>query len=106
MEMNMTESLEKFNAVTEAYKKEILNLEKASDEGVNLDKIVKSWNILRDLSLQLVTHKSETDLEQETKRKEAETLQEQNIMRENIALIAKAIVIPSVKKYVFSFEKL
>ena len=108
-------SISKFNAVTERYKKEVEILEKESQKGAGSSsrRILAAWEMITlGLSIQVLkveneeSRKNEENETEKKRMKEAERIQEKNKLRENIAITAKAVVIPSLKNYFGSFRKI
>ena len=105
-EGKVVESLSKFNAVTERYKREMQMLEKETDLKEK-KKILAAWDIMSlGLSVQVTREESETSKCKDELMRKTQMIRERNELRENIATMTEAIIIPSFRKYIASFKSI
>ena len=106
-ESMMVDSISKFNAVTDRYKKEVENLLRDSEKETTSERVLAAWRMISlGLSIQILKEESETSKDRNESMRKAQNIEERNGVRENVAITAKAIIIPSFKKYITSFNSI
>ena len=107
-EVIVVDSLSKFNEVTDRYRAEMKILEEESRKEPAVKKnVLAAWDIMSlGLSVQVMRQESETSKDKNELMRRAQNIKERNGVRENIAITAKAIIIPSLKKYISNFRNI
>merc|ERR1711902_452329 len=66
-----------------------------------------AWKVIAlDLSIEVLKEESETSKDRNESMRKAQNYMERNKVRENVAITAKAIIIPSFKKYIACFNSI
>ena len=97
MEFTIIESLEKFKEVTESYKNYVNDLEAECKMKTFLDTVLEKWSLIT----KILSVNEEPMKHHEPQNKDIDTE-----IRVAIAIKTKAIIIPSMKKYISSLSQL
>jgi hypothetical protein len=84
---------------------EILERDFGKEKETASKKVLAAWKVIAlGLSIEVLKEESETSKDRNESMRKAQNYRERNKVRENVAITSKAIIIPSFKKYIASFN--